>query len=165
MELRTSSNHHPGINDKDSTSSSRSHTAEPSTSSTHSCREPSETGMTCSRRSLRPRPSTHLCQGPQDCWPSINVDYGGSVLWCTPVINMIIGVISQEEEECTELFVPASRTNRWNPSLVPLTSNKESSHKSTESWCNTTLFLLGLGRKNTKLLTKATLTCCNVLIS
>ena len=40
---------------------------EPSTSSTHSCREPSETGMTCNRKSLRPRPSTHLCQGPPDC--------------------------------------------------------------------------------------------------
>ena len=64
--------------------SSRSHTAEPSTSSTHSCREPSETGTTCSRKSLRPRPSTHLCQGPPDCsnpkhfvvvvlrcWPSV----------------------------------------------------------------------------------------------
>ena len=40
--------------------------AEPSTSSTHSSREPSETGMTCPRKSLRPRPSTHLCQGPPD---------------------------------------------------------------------------------------------------
>ena len=38
------------------------HTAEPSTSSTHSCQEPSETGMTCPRKSLRPRPSTHLYQ-------------------------------------------------------------------------------------------------------
>ena len=44
-----------------------SHTAEPSTSRTHSCREPSETGMTCPRKSFRPRPSTHLCQGPPDC--------------------------------------------------------------------------------------------------
>jgi len=41
--------------------------AEPSTSSTHSCRGPLETGMTCPRNSLRPRPSTHLCQGPPDC--------------------------------------------------------------------------------------------------
>ena len=42
-------------------------TAEPSTSSTHSCWEPSESGMTCPRKSLRPRPSTHLCQGPPHC--------------------------------------------------------------------------------------------------
>ena len=62
MELRTSSNHHPHANDEDTTSSSRSHTAEPSTSSTHSCREPSETGVTCPRKSLRSRPSTHLCE-------------------------------------------------------------------------------------------------------
>ena len=48
-------------------SSSRSHTAEPSTSSTHSCREPPEIGMTCPRKSLRPRPWPHLCQGPPDC--------------------------------------------------------------------------------------------------
>ena len=59
--------HPTHINDKDTTSSSRSNTAEPSTSSTHSCQEPSETGMTCPRKSLRPRPSTHLCQGPPDC--------------------------------------------------------------------------------------------------
>ena len=46
---------------------SRSHTAEPSTSSTHSYREPSKTGRTCPSKSLRPRPLTHLRQGPQDC--------------------------------------------------------------------------------------------------
>ena len=42
-------------------------------------REPSETGKTCPRKSRRPRPSTHLCQGPPDyifffflrCWPSL----------------------------------------------------------------------------------------------
>ena len=42
-------------NDKDTTSSSSSNTAEPSTSSTHSCSEPSETGMTC--------PGSHGGQG------------------------------------------------------------------------------------------------------
>ena len=57
--------HPTHINDKDTTSSSRSNTAEPSTSSTHSCREPSETGMTCPRKSLRPRPSTHCVEGLQ----------------------------------------------------------------------------------------------------
>jgi len=54
------------INNEDTTSSSRSHTAEPSTSSIHSCREPSVTGMTCPRKSSRPRPLTHVCQGPPD---------------------------------------------------------------------------------------------------
>ena len=57
--------HPTHINDKDTTSSSCSNTAEPSTSSTHSCREPSETGMTCPRKSLRPRPSTHCVEGLQ----------------------------------------------------------------------------------------------------
>ena len=59
MEFRTSSSyhhHHPThVNNKDTTSSSRSSTAEPSTSSTHSCWEPSETGMTC--------PGSHGGQG------------------------------------------------------------------------------------------------------
>ena len=59
--------HPTHINDKDTTSSSRSNTAEPSTSSTHSCQEPSETGMTCPRKSLRPRPrpSTHYVSNPK----------------------------------------------------------------------------------------------------
>ena len=53
------------VNDEVAISSSCSRTAEASTISTHSCREPSETGMTCPRKSLRPRPSTDLCQaGP-----------------------------------------------------------------------------------------------------
>ena len=80
--------HPTHINDKDTTSSSRSNTAEPSTSSTHSCQEPSETGMTCPRKSLRTRPSTHCVAGLQTaviqnniywfflfffshCWPSV----------------------------------------------------------------------------------------------
>ena len=62
MGLRASSNQHPHLNDSKTQSEVLAATLQNPVPAdgTHSCREPWETGMTCPRKSLRPRPSTQL---------------------------------------------------------------------------------------------------------